>query len=88
MDQDTQKNAAMVEETTAASYNLTKEVGALNGLLAQFKMGQPAQSASRPRPAAAGAAEIQRPSPAKALSRKLASAFQGNAAVRNDWEEF
>ncbi len=88
MDQDTQKNAAMVEETTAASYNLTKEVGALNGLLAQFKMGQPAQSASRPRPAAAGTAEIQRPSPAKALSRKLASAFQGNAAVRNDWEEF
>ncbi|MCZ8180257.1 MAG: methyl-accepting chemotaxis protein [Rhizobium sp.] len=88
MDQDTQKNAAMVEETTAASYNLTKEVGALNGLLAQFKMGQPAPSASRPRPAAAGGAEVQRPSPAKALSRKLASAFQGNAAVRNDWEEF
>ncbi|MDH4411808.1 MAG: methyl-accepting chemotaxis protein [Rhizobium sp.] len=86
MDQDTQKNAAMVEETTAASYSLAKEVGALNGLLAQFKMGQPAQTSMRPRQAAAS--EAQRPSPARALSRKLASAFQGNAAVRSDWEEF
>jgi methyl-accepting chemotaxis protein len=86
MDQDTQKNAAMVEETTAASYSLSKEVGALNGLLAQFKMSQTVQSASRPRPA--GAAEVQRLSPAKALGRKLATAFQGNAAVRGDWEEF
>ncbi|MDQ0423543.1 methyl-accepting chemotaxis protein [Peteryoungia aggregata LMG 23059] len=87
MDQDTQKNAAMVEETTAASYSLAKEVGALNGLLAQFRMGQPAQATShRPRPA--GGAEVQHASPARTLSRKLASAFQGNAAVRNDWEEF
>ena len=39
MDQDTQKNAAMVEETTAASHNLAMEVDALNQLLRQFKLG-------------------------------------------------
>jgi methyl-accepting chemotaxis protein len=34
MDQDTQKNAAMVEETTAASHGLAQEVASLNQLLA------------------------------------------------------
>jgi methyl-accepting chemotaxis protein len=87
MDQDTQKNAAMVEETTAASYGLAKEVAAMNGLLAQFRMAdQGAPVMSRPR--AAAGADVHKPSPAKALGRKLASAFQGNAAVKGDWEEF
>ena len=39
MDQDTQKNAAMVEEMTAASHNLAGEVDALNRLLGQFELG-------------------------------------------------
>jgi methyl-accepting chemotaxis protein len=87
MDQDTQKNAAMVEETTAASYGLAQEVVALNGLLAQFRVvDHGAPVASRPR--AATAAETHRPSPAKALGRKLATAFHGNAAVNGDWQEF
>ncbi len=87
MDQDTQKNAAMVEETTAASYGLAQEVMALNGLLAQFRLAQQTMAAvSRPRSAAAS--EAPKPSPAKALGRKLATAFQGNAAVNSDWEEF
>ncbi|BCH60617.1 hypothetical protein RvVAR0630_32410 [Agrobacterium vitis] len=38
MEQDTQKNAAMVEETTAASHGLAREVGSLNALLSQFKI--------------------------------------------------
>ncbi|PYB73366.1 methyl-accepting chemotaxis protein [Rhizobium wuzhouense] len=87
MDQDTQKNAAMVEETTAASYSLAQEVVALNSLLAQFRLVQQG-SAAPSRPRAAAAHEVQRPSPAKALTRKLATAFQGNAAVNSDWEEF
>ena len=45
MDQDTQKNAAMVEETTAASHALAMEVQALNQLLSQFELG--ADSAPR-----------------------------------------
>ncbi|HTO34561.1 MAG TPA: methyl-accepting chemotaxis protein [Pararhizobium sp.] len=39
MDQDTQSNAAMVEETTAASHALAMEVQALNQLLNQFELG-------------------------------------------------
>lgn len=38
MDQATQKNAAMVEESTAASHNLTSETEELRILLAQFKV--------------------------------------------------
>ncbi|MGG2474397.1 methyl-accepting chemotaxis protein, partial [Rhizobium sp. BR5] len=36
MDQDTQKNAAMVEESTAASHGLAREASSLNRLIAQF----------------------------------------------------
>ncbi len=39
MDQGTQKNAAMVEETTAASHGLASEVQALNALIGQFDVG-------------------------------------------------
>ena len=40
MDQVTQQNAAMVEETTAASYNLDKEASELAQLIGQFRIGQ------------------------------------------------
>lgn len=40
MDQATQKNAAMVEESNAASHTLATEVSALSGRLAQFQLGQ------------------------------------------------
>lgn len=67
MDQGTQKNAAMVEESTAASHKLATEAATLNNLLDQFKLtgtggysatvaGAPLQSApihSAPRPASA-----------------------------------
>ncbi|WLR92603.1 HAMP domain-containing methyl-accepting chemotaxis protein [Shinella zoogloeoides] len=39
MDQGTQKNAAMVEETTAASHGLASEVQALNALIGRFNVG-------------------------------------------------
>ena len=39
MDQGTQKNAAMVEETTAASHGLASEVQALNTLIGRFNVG-------------------------------------------------
>ncbi len=39
MDQATQKNAAMVEETTAASHSLANEAESLRGLLMQFEIG-------------------------------------------------
>ncbi len=37
IDQGTQQNAAMVEQSTAASHSLAREAGALNNLLMRFK---------------------------------------------------
>jgi methyl-accepting chemotaxis protein len=84
MDQDTQKNAAMVEEQTAASHGLAREAASLNHLLGQFKLGGGYEAPVRQ------VTQSERPvqSPARALGRKVASAFNGNAAVKADWEEF
>ncbi|AVH45509.1 methyl-accepting chemotaxis protein [Agrobacterium tumefaciens] len=84
MDQDTQKNAAMVEESTAASHGLAREAASLNLLLGQFKL---VASFDAP-PRAATASDRPPLSPARALGRRIASAFNGNAAVKQDWEEF
>ncbi|WP_296041320.1 methyl-accepting chemotaxis protein [uncultured Agrobacterium sp.] len=43
MDQGTQKNAAMVEQQTAASHSLAREAEALNGLIGQFNLGAGAE---------------------------------------------
>lgn len=93
MDQDTQKNAAMVEETNAASHNLAKEVASLNQLLSQFRLADAAyQQKSQPAPVRnAGGNDRPVASPVRALGRKIASAFSGNAAVdtsKDDWQEF
>jgi methyl-accepting chemotaxis protein/methyl-accepting chemotaxis protein-1 (serine sensor receptor) len=40
MDQGTQQNAAMVEESTAASHTLAAEASALTALLSNFKLGE------------------------------------------------
>ncbi|WP_320188166.1 methyl-accepting chemotaxis protein [Agrobacterium rosae] len=96
MDQGTQQNAAMVEQSTAASHSLAKEAASLNQLLSRFNLGDGA-SASRSAPSAvpvraASAASRPAPSPARALGRKIAGAFGGGgsaAAVAQDsWEEF
>ncbi len=92
MDQDTQKNAAMVEESTAASHSLAKEVASLNQLLSQFRLsedGQQYTGSSRIREAHGRDTPIR--SPARALGRKIASAFSGNAAMKtgeDEWEDF
>jgi methyl-accepting chemotaxis protein len=39
MDQGTQQNAAMVEESTAASHSLAREADALFQLIARFEIG-------------------------------------------------
>ncbi|MCY1516891.1 hypothetical protein D9M68_515500 [compost metagenome] len=43
MDQATQQNAAMVEESTAASHAMAREADALHELLRQFRYGEQAQ---------------------------------------------
>ncbi|NTF32648.1 methyl-accepting chemotaxis protein [Rhizobium skierniewicense] len=95
MDQGTQQNAAMVEQSTAASHSLAKEAASLNQLLSRFNLGN-GEGASRAMPSAApvrAASNASRPapSPARALGRKIAGAFGGgsSAAVAQDtWEEF
>ena len=91
MDQDTQKNAAMVEESTAASHNLAKEVASLNELLAQFKLNETGHAPRSAAPRAAARNDAPAPSPVRALGRKIASAFSGNSALDtkgDNWEEF
>jgi len=87
MDQDTQRNAAMVEETTAATHSLSREAASLNELLTMFKLGGASQ-ASAPVRAVTGS-ERPTASPVRALGRKIASAFSGNAAIKKaEWQDF
>ncbi|MBU6373348.1 MAG: chemotaxis protein, partial [Alphaproteobacteria bacterium] len=55
MDQVTQQNAAMVEETTAASHSLAQEADALEQSMANFKTGHVVQRAATGRRGAAAA---------------------------------
>lgn len=85
MDQTTQQNAAMVEESTAATNRLADEAANLARLIARFKI----DAGNAPRAAAQDNKPVA--SPARALGRKLAGAFggKGAAAVAVDtWEEF
>jgi methyl-accepting chemotaxis protein len=90
IDQGTQQNAAMVEEATAASYSLAKEVSALNDLLGQFTLQ--AGRSSQARPAAATERSSPAASPAHSLRNRIAGAFGGSggtaAAANASWEEF
>ncbi len=47
MDEDTQKNAAMVEETSAATRNLQSETETLAAAVGEFKMGTPREDGPR-----------------------------------------
>ncbi|ATN36276.1 chemotaxis protein [Rhizobium sp. ACO-34A] len=87
MDQNTQQNAAMVEETSAASHSLAREADTLKNLLAQFRFGQHSSATVRiARPDASPVA-----SPARTLMAKVARASTGAAAsaqAQESWEEF
>lgn len=79
MDQGTQQNAAMVEETTAASHGLATEATSLNSLLGQFRLTGTGGMAGFARPAAPrAAASVSRPAApapvaASTKSRPIAS---------------
>ena len=88
IDQGTQQNAAMVEESTAASYSLAKEVTALNEILGQFNLQK---GRSHARPVAATERSSPAASPARSLRAKIAGAFGGSGAATAaspSWEEF
>jgi methyl-accepting chemotaxis protein len=73
MDQVTQQNAAMVEETTAASHSLANEARELDGLVGRFRV----------RRASGAAPNVQ------AARSQLKVVAQAKAApAKNDWQEF
>ncbi len=87
MDQGTQQNAAMVEQSTAASHSLAREADGLFRLLGQFKVGEAGEGRI------STARQDARPvaSPARAMASRVAKAFSSNVAVaanRDSWEEF
>ncbi|TCM49689.1 methyl-accepting chemotaxis sensory transducer with Cache sensor [Rhizobium sp. PP-F2F-G48] len=86
MDQVTQQNAAMVEETSAAGATLATESSRLRQLISQFRLA----GALRQTASVMAATPSHQPiaSPARKLSGKVAKAFVGNAAVKESWEEF
>ncbi|WP_236775298.1 methyl-accepting chemotaxis protein [Agrobacterium tumefaciens] len=86
MDQVTQQNAAMVEETSAAGATLASESGKLRELVSQFQLGGALRYTASVM--AAGPAHKPVVSPVRALAGKVAKAFSGNAAVKESWEEF
>ncbi|MDH6266576.1 methyl-accepting chemotaxis protein-1 (serine sensor receptor) [Rhizobium sp. SG_E_25_P2] len=94
MDQTTQQNAAMVEQSTAAAASLAQEAGKLRELVAQFRLehGAAAQTAAlrqttaaMARPVSSSRPAAARPAPARSAAKAVS---HGNAAVKDDWEEF
>ena len=80
MDQVTQQNAAMVEESTAASHALANEAEALAGSVARFKIGHKQAVSSGHRPAAP-ATQMRRTS-------RDGSALRKPEPETDGWEEF
>jgi methyl-accepting chemotaxis protein len=98
MDQVTQQNAAMVEQSTAASHSLAQEAEALQASVAQFRVGAPAAAPVRAhapaaRPAPAAPARSAEPPRSNRMVQALKTIGRGGAApraeaVEDGWEEF
>jgi methyl-accepting chemotaxis protein len=86
MDQSTQQNAAMVEESTAASHSLAKEAEALFQLIGRFEISASPTRLTQPELHSTSAPY---PSPAHRLVNRVAAAVRGNAAVKHEeWQDF
>jgi len=90
MDQVTQRNAAMVEETSAATHKLSGEAATLVSLVGRFRLGNEALQTQRfAAPARPSSAPVA--SPARKMMGTVARAFSGSAAVapsKDEWQEF
>ncbi|MBX5202400.1 PAS domain-containing methyl-accepting chemotaxis protein [Rhizobium sp. NZLR1] len=86
LDQATQQNAAMVEESTAASHNLAKEAEMLRVLLARFRL--PGQTRTPTQQTAGRLDARQAGSPALHLVSRVAKAHGATTASAQSWEEF
>ncbi|AQS62780.1 hypothetical protein AGRHK599_LOCUS63 [Rhizobium rhizogenes] len=96
MDQVTQRNAAMVEETSAATHKLSSEAEHLVTLVSRFKVGvEDAQIRTRMeqpmRPVAVSGRAAAVASPARTLMNSVSRALNAQPAAvpaQGDWQEF
>jgi methyl-accepting chemotaxis protein len=93
MDQVTQQNAAMVEESTAASHSLSQEAETLAGSVSRFQIGDTAAHSAAPvptRPAQRPAHASSSPSAMvlKTVGRGGAARKYEPAPAEDGWEEF
>jgi methyl-accepting chemotaxis protein len=88
MDQATQQNAAMVEETTAAARGLSAETGNLTRLIGRFKIGDAMSTGDTAR-IAQNNAPVARSSPVLPVrGAKRVVGVTRPAVVQADWVEF
>jgi methyl-accepting chemotaxis protein len=88
MDQVTQQNAAMVEQSTAASRSLADKTRALQDLIRFFDVGETPAAAPRrdmSRPAAKAPREVSQSRP---TARRQGAAVAVKVLPQNDWAEF
>ncbi|WP_245496345.1 methyl-accepting chemotaxis protein [Lichenibacterium ramalinae] len=89
MDQVTQQNAAMVEESTAASHALSRETQELSDLVGRFQLGDSRGGASAaPVPARRSAAQPVAQLRTAGRGGAVRSAAAPTAARDADWQEF
>ncbi len=91
MDQVTQQNAAMVEESTAASHNLAAEAQNLSGLVSSFNVGVAIRSARRTAartPSSTPVSRDIRPRRAVAAQGRVADAARRSEPAADNWDEF
>ncbi len=89
MDGVTQQNAALVEESAAATRAMHEQAQALAGLVEVFRVQAKSQAAPKPAlPPARRAAPAAAPAPAARPARKPATVRKTPATVEADWEEF
>jgi methyl-accepting chemotaxis protein len=82
MDRNTQQNAAMVEESTAASHGLARETDELAKVIEGFDVGKTRPPASQPAPAARPAA------PARKVANGRSATASGHSSRQDNWSEF
>jgi methyl-accepting chemotaxis protein len=98
MDQATQQNAAMVEQTTAATRSLSQETEQLSGLIGQFQVGRARGDGAMRRqlrkaaphafatPAKAAGPRVEARKPVRTAPRAVVNGAA--AAAADGWEEF
>lgn len=88
LDQVTQQNAAMVEESTAASHSMKEEANALNNMVSHFKIGPDTVARRGSSPIVSPVSKVVSRAPVYSPVAKKAVAGGRPAPADNDWQDF